>query len=245
MFKKMLAAFALLGLLAAACGDSDDAGSGDLSVDEINVAYFQEWPTPNQFGQNDGTFSDAVGASINWIPFTSGGAMSEAMIAGDIDIAYSQGLTPFAGAINAGADLKLVGIAVSYAEADNCIVQSSLGVTRDNAAETLAGATVMTPFGNVTHYKMLSMMEFLGVDLGSSEHRRSRRRRHHGSCLRGWRHCSRLCVRRLGRQHARQRWSAHHERRRARVRHRNLHLRHRVDPHELLRVTTRTPLLRS
>lgn len=183
--KKLLVLFLAFGLFAAACGDDDEtetssgddtADSGDtgddmaddgLSVDSINVAYFAEWPTPNQFGQLDGSFGDAVGAEINWLPFNSGGEMSEAMIAGDVDIAYSQGLTPFAGAINGGADLKLVGIAVSYAEADNCVVNADLGVTTDNAAETLAGATVMTPFGNVTHYKMLSMMDFLGVDLGS------------------------------------------------------------------------------
>ena len=129
------------------------------------MAYFAEWPTPNQYGQADGSFGQAVGATINWLPFASGGEMSEAMIAGDVDIAYSQGLTPFAGAINGGADLKLVGIAVSYAEADNCVAAGALGVTRDNAAETLDGATVMTPFGNVTHYKMLSMMDFLEVDI--------------------------------------------------------------------------------
>lgn len=159
--KKMLPALLLAGIavVAAACGGGDD-------LEELNVAYFQEWPTPNQIGQEDGSFAEAVGVeSINWIPFASGGEMSEAMIAGDIDISYSQGLTPFAGAINNGADLKVVGIAVSYSEADNCVVRGDLGVTRDNAADTLAGATVMTPFGNVTHYKMLSMMEFLGVDL--------------------------------------------------------------------------------
>ena len=187
--KKLLVLLLAFGLFAAACGDDDDDtetgasgsdssdsgdddmadDSGGLSVDEINVAYFAEWPTPNQYGQADGSFGEAVGATINWIPFSSGGEMSEAMIAGDIDIAYSQGLTPFAGAINGGADLKLVGIAVSYAEADNCVARGDLGVTRDNAAETLNGATVMTPLGNVTHYKMLSMMDFLGVDLASLE----------------------------------------------------------------------------
>ncbi len=181
--KKLIALLAALGLIAAACGGSDsdteasdsgsdsgkssDGGESSSDLDELNVAYFAEWPTPNQIGQEDGSFADAVGVPINWIPFASGGEMSEAMLAGDIDISYSQGLTPFAGAINSGADLKLVGIAVSYSEADNCVVQGSLGVTRDNAAEALAGATVMTPFGNVTHYKMLSMMEFLGVDLDS------------------------------------------------------------------------------
>ena len=169
---KLLVAFAAFSLIAAACGSSEsstDTGSasGESSLEVLNVAYFAEWPTPNQFGQADGSFAEAVGVDINWLPFNSGGEMTEAMISGSVDIAYSQGLTPFAGAINGGADLSLVGIAVSYAEADNCVAQGDLGVTRDNAADTLVGATVMTPFGNVTHYKMLEMMSFLDVDLDS------------------------------------------------------------------------------
>jgi len=176
--RKLMTMLAALALVAAACGsdsvteaasggsdDGEEEAMEDGGPSEINVAYFAEWPTPNQFGQADGSFADAVGVDINWIPFASGGEMSEAMIAGDIDISYSQGLTPFAGAINNGADLSLVGIAVAYSDADNCIVNSDLGVTWENAAETLDGATVMTPFGNVTHYKMLEMMNFLNVDL--------------------------------------------------------------------------------
>ncbi len=186
--KLILALLMVFGLIAAACGsddpvstdsdssdssDSSDAGSEDATdegaamsdLEELNVAYFAEWPTPNQFGQEDGSFGDAVGVPINWIPFSSGGDMAVAMEAGDIDISYSQGLTPFANFVNNGSDLKMVGIAVSYAEADNCVAQGDLGVTRDNAAEVLKGATVMTPIGNVTHFKMLSMMEFLGVNL--------------------------------------------------------------------------------
>ena len=141
---------------------------GGSLPDEINVAYFEAWPTPNQFGQADGSFSEAVGTTVNWIPFGTGNAMSEAMESGDVDIAYSQGLTPFANTVNNGADLKVVGIAVVYAEADNCVVRSDLGVTRENAAEKLAGATIMTNIGNVTHFKMLSMMDFLGVDLSGA-----------------------------------------------------------------------------
>lgn len=162
--KKLFVLLAALGLVAAACGD--DAGE-DITVSELNVAYFAGWPLPPQIGQADGSFAEAVGVdSINWIPLNSGGEMAEAMLAGDVDIAYSMGLTPFANNVNSGAELSLVGIAVSYAEADNCIVQGSLGVTRDNAAEVLAGTTVVTPIGNVTHFKMLNMMDFLGVDIG-------------------------------------------------------------------------------
>ncbi len=168
--KKLFLLLMAFGLFAAACGgDDDDTAAEDLSVESIDVAYFAQWPTPNQYGQDDGSFAEAVGAEINWIPLNSGGEMSQGMISGSVDIAYSQGLTPFAASINAGADLKLVGIAVSYSEADNCVAQGSLGVTKDNAAETLAGAKVLTPFGNVTHYKMLSMMDHLGVDIASLE----------------------------------------------------------------------------
>lgn len=185
MKRLLLLMFMAFALIAAGCGDSsgdddggtaasdDDGGSEDEAmaesdIDVLNVAYFAEWPTPNQFGQEDNSFAEAVGVGeINWVPFDSGGVMSEAMEAGEIDISYSQGLTPFANTVNAGADLRMVGIAVAYAEADNCIAQGSLGVTRDNAAETLAGATIMTPIGNVTHYKMLEIMTFLGVDLDS------------------------------------------------------------------------------
>ena len=185
--RKILALLAMLALIAAACGSddttagddttaSDDTTAGDdgamseTLIDELNVAYFAGWPLPPQIGQEDGSFAAAVGAgTINWIPLNSGGEMAEAMIAGDVDISYSMGLTPFANNVNNGAELTLVGIAVSYAEADNCVAQGSLGLTRDNAAEILAGKTVVTPIGNVTHYKMLSIMDFLGVDLDSLE----------------------------------------------------------------------------
>ncbi len=162
---RLILLLVVLALIAAACGGDDDS-SGD-APETLRVAYFQGWPTPNQFGQADDTFADAVGVPIEWVPMDSGNQMAEAMEAGDIDIAYSQGLTPFANFVNSGADLKIVGVAVAYAEADNCVAQGSLGVSRDNAADVLPGKTVMTPIGNVTHFKMLSMMEFLDVDIDS------------------------------------------------------------------------------
>jgi taurine transport system substrate-binding protein len=165
--KKLWLVLAALALVVAACGSDDESTAVDTDLEQLNVAYFAEWPTPNQIGQEDGSFGDAVGVPINWIPFQNGGEMAEAMESGSVDISYSQGLTPFANFVNNGADLKLVGIAVSYAEADNCVAQAALGVTKENAAETLAGTTIMTPTGNVTHFKMLSMMEHLGVDLDS------------------------------------------------------------------------------
>lgn len=185
-----LAALTALSLVAAACGGDDDsspatttaapttaapttaaepdemAGSG---LDELNVAYFLEWPTANQVAQAEETYDAELGLTVNWIPFASGGDMAQAMEAGDIDISYSQGLTPFANFVTGGSDLLIVGVAVTYADADNCVANPDMGITQENAAETLAGQSVYTPLGNVTHFKLLKMLEHLGVDTGSVE----------------------------------------------------------------------------
>jgi len=136
--------------------------SSDL--DELNVAFFLEWPTANQVAQANKTYDEALGLTVNWIPFASGGDMAQAMEAGDIDISYSQGLTPFANFVTGGSDLLLVGVAVTYADADNCVANPDYGVTAANASETLAGQSIYTPLGNVTHFKLLKMLDHLGVD---------------------------------------------------------------------------------
>ena len=138
-----------------------------MMLDELNVAYFLEWPTANQAAQLEETYDEALGMRVNWIPFASGGDMAQAMESGDIDISYSQGLTPFANFVTGGSDLLLVGVAVSYADADNCVAGPDFGVTAENAAQTLAGQSVYTPLGNVTHFKLLKMLEHLGVDTDS------------------------------------------------------------------------------
>ena len=140
------------------------AAAPESMLDELNVAFFLEWPTANQVAQAAQTYDEALGLTVNWIPFASGGDMAQAMEAGDIDISYSQGLTPFANFVTGGSDLLLVGVAVTYADADNCVASPDYGVTAANAAETLAGQSIYTPLGNVTHFKLLKMLEHLGVD---------------------------------------------------------------------------------
>ena len=161
--KRILAGLLVLGLLAGACGEDEP------ELEELNVAYFLEWPTANQVAQIEETYDEELGLTVNWIPFASGGDMAQAMEAGDIDISYSQGLTPFANFVTGGSDLLLIGVAVAYADADNCVARSDLGVTKENAAQTLDGQSIYTPLGNVTHFKLLKMLEHLGVDLNSVE----------------------------------------------------------------------------
>ena len=132
---------------------------------EITIAYFLEWPTPNQYDQGKNLVAKALGVEeAKWRAFGNGNEMSAAMAAGDVQIAYSQGLVPFVLAVNEGLPIKLVSIAVSYAENDNCVVHKDAGITKANAKD-LEGKKVATPIGNVTHYKFLKSMEHLNVDV--------------------------------------------------------------------------------
>ena len=67
------------------------------------------------------------------------------------------------GAVSKGAPLTTVGIAVSYAENDNCVVHRKAAIDKANAHE-LEGKKIAVPFGTVTHYKLLRTLDFLAVD---------------------------------------------------------------------------------
>ncbi len=132
--------------------------------EKITVAYFKEWPTANQVAQAEKWYDEELGVPFEWQAFDTGVAMAEAMVAGDVDIAYSMGVVPFALAVTDGAPIKAVGVAVSYAENDNCVVYKKEAIDRANAHE-LEGRKVAVPLNTVTHYKMLKSLTILGVDV--------------------------------------------------------------------------------
>ncbi len=148
--------------MAAALAPAPESVGAD-NPEEITVAYFREWPTANQVAQAEHWYDEAMGVKVNWRAFDSGKEMAEAMVAGDVQIAYSMGVVPFAVAVSRGAPLKAVGVAVSYAENDNCVVYKKAAIDKANAHE-LEGKKVAVPMGTVTHYKMLRTLDHLGVD---------------------------------------------------------------------------------
>ena len=62
------------------------------ALDELTVAYFLEWPTPNQFAQANKIYEKELGVKVNWVSFDAGTAMSAAMASGDVHISFSQGV---------------------------------------------------------------------------------------------------------------------------------------------------------
>ncbi|MGU9956539.1 MAG: ABC transporter substrate-binding protein [Arenicellales bacterium WSBS_2016_MAG_OTU3] len=133
------------------------------AADEVNVAFFLEWATPNQVAKVEKAYDDALGVAVNWTNFDAGTQMTEAMLAGDIDISYSQGLAPFINAVNANAPIKLVAIAVQY-PANDCVVRNGEGIDSSNASE-LEGKAVAVPLATMADYSFRMMMRELDVDV--------------------------------------------------------------------------------
>ncbi len=139
------------------------AGTTAQAADEVNVAFFLEWATPNQVAKVLKTYDDEMGVPVNWTNFDAGTQMTEAMLAGDIDISYSQGLAPFINAVNANAPIKLVAIAVQY-PANDCVVRNGEGIDSTNASE-LEGKAVALPLATMADYSFRMMMRSLDVDV--------------------------------------------------------------------------------
>ena len=159
--KNLLKKYAAVSAIALAGGMT----TASHAADSVNVAFFLEWATPNQISKVDKAYDDAMGVDVKWTDFSTGVQMTEAMLAGDIDIAYSQGLAPFVTAIQQGAPLKMVSIAVVY-EANDCFVSDGLGITSANASE-LEGKTVAVPLNTMADFSFRKQMAALDVDMST------------------------------------------------------------------------------
>jgi len=131
---------------------------------EVRVAFFLEWALPNQEEKVKKTFDDALGVPVKWTNFATGGEMTEAMLSGDIDISYSQGLTPFVNAVNAKAPIILVDIAVIYGMGGTTCVAAK-GIDKGNASTKLDGQKVAVPLGTMADYVFKETMRVVGADI--------------------------------------------------------------------------------
>jgi taurine transport system substrate-binding protein len=136
------------------------------AASEVRVAFFLEWPTPNQEDKVKKMFDKALGVPVKWTNFSNGGAMTDAMLAGDIDISYSQGLVPFINAVKSKAPLKLVDVAMEYGMGGTtCVTSKASGITKANASE-LEGKKVAVPLGTMAEYVFDESMKVVGADKG-------------------------------------------------------------------------------
>ncbi len=163
IIKTMLYGASLTALLAASSLAVTITTTTTARAEGITVGYFLEWPTPNQYAQTKKLYAKALGVDVKWVSFDAGTAMSAAMASGDVQISFSQGIPPFVVAASAGQDLQVVDVAVSYSSNDNCVVRTSLEITKENAKE-LEGKQVGVPLGTAAHYGFLKQMAHFGVN---------------------------------------------------------------------------------
>ena len=136
----------------------------NAAANEVRVAFFLEWPTPNQEDKVKKLFDKALGVPVKWTNFSNGGAMTDAMLAGDIDISYSQGLVPFINAVKSKAPIKLVDVAMEYGMGGTtCVTSNKSGITKANASE-LEGKKVAVPLGTMAEYVFTESMKIVGAD---------------------------------------------------------------------------------
>jgi len=149
--------------VAVAAALSTTMATSAMAKDEVNVAFFLEWATPNMIAKVEKVYDEALGVPVKWTNFDAGTQMTEAMLSGDIDISFSQGLAPFINAVNADAPIKMVGIAVQY-PANECFVKNGVDITSDNASE-LEGKQVAVPLATMADYSFRMQMRALDVDV--------------------------------------------------------------------------------
>ena len=140
------------------------AGVASAAPDRVRIAYFLEWPTPNLAAKAAGAYEAALGVPVTWIAFDTGTQMTEALAAGDVDIAYSQGLAPFVAAVTAGVPVIAVGVAVEY-PANDCVIRDGAMLDPDDPA-SFAGASVALPLATMADYSFRLQMRELDVDVG-------------------------------------------------------------------------------
>jgi taurine transport system substrate-binding protein len=134
----------------------------NAAADEVRIAFFLEWATPNQEAKVKNVFDKAFGVPVRWTNFATGVEMTEAMLSGDIDISYSQGMAPFVNAVNAKAPIKIVEIAVTYGMAGTtCVVNKSISKGHEDELEGMKAAV---PLGTMADFVFQEMMKSVGVD---------------------------------------------------------------------------------
>ena len=151
-------------ILASIVALSFSISVANSAAKEVRVAFFLEWATPNQEDKVKKAFDKALGVPVKWTDFKTGGEMTEAMLSGDIDISFSQGLTPFVNAVNAKAPIKLVDIAVIYGMGGTTCVAAK-GINKGNASSKLDGQKVAVPLGTMADYVFKETMRVVGADI--------------------------------------------------------------------------------
>ena len=98
------------------------------------------------------------GKSIEFVKFSSGTEVINAMASGSIDISLN-GSSPSAAGYSRGVDLQVIYIYDNINDAEALVVDDSITAPQD-----LRGKTIAVPFGSTTHFHMMFALEQFNID---------------------------------------------------------------------------------
>ena len=143
--------FALV-LLAACAIIAGTARAADVTIGYQLV--YGPWKSQMEKLKKEGL----GGKSIEFVKFTSGTEVINAMASGSIDISLN-GSSPSAAGFSRGVDLQVIYIYDNINDAEALVVKDSIIAPQELRAKTIA-----VPFGSTTHFHMMFALEQLNID---------------------------------------------------------------------------------
>jgi taurine transport system substrate-binding protein len=147
MRKILVTAAAITGLFA-----------GVANAAEVKIG-FQLTYTPVK-AQFEAIKNGALGKSVEFIQFNSGGDVINAMASGSIDFSLN-GSSPSAAGYSRGVDLQVVYVYDNINDAEALVVRDGSGIV---APQDLKGKKIAVPFGSTTHFHMMFALEQFGIN---------------------------------------------------------------------------------
>jgi len=131
--------------------------AGGANAADVKIG-FQLTYTPVK-AQFEAIKNGALGKSVEFIQFNSGGDVINAMASGSIDFSLN-GSSPSAAGYSRGVDLQVVYIYDNINDAEALVVRDGSGIV---APQDLKGKKIAVPFGSTTHFHMMFALEQFGI----------------------------------------------------------------------------------
>ncbi len=133
------------------------ACAGAARAADVTVGYqlvYGPWKTQMERIKKEGL----AGKSVEFVKFTSGTEVINAMASGSVDISLN-GSSPTAAGYSRGVDLHVIYIYDNINDAEALVVNDSVV-----APQQLRGKTIAVPFGSTTHFHMMFALEQFNID---------------------------------------------------------------------------------
>ena len=133
------------------------AFAGTAKAADVTIGFqlvYGPWKTQMQKIKKEGL----AGKSVEFVKFTSGTEVINAMASGSIDISLN-GSSPSAAGFSRGVDLQVIYVYDNINDAEALVVNDKITSPQD-----LKGKTIAVPFGSTTHFHMMFALEQFNIN---------------------------------------------------------------------------------